>query len=60
MNLGYAQKYRRSIVILSHAVTFFSRGQPERIAMDDDLPPQIPGVLLGRSTSGLREATRSR
>eukprot|EP01046_Picozoa_sp_COSAG06_P048624 COSAG06_NODE_7305_length_2551_cov_6.296085_3_plen_60_part_01 len=27
--------------------------------MDDDLPPRIPGVLPGRSTSGLREATRS-
>jgi len=28
--------------------------------MDDDLPPRIPGVLPARSTSGLREATRSR
>ena len=54
-NLGYAQKYRRSTVIL--ASQLFSRGQP--LAMDDDLPPRITGVLLGRSTSCLREAVRS-
>ena len=54
-NLGYAQKYRRSTVILSQS-TFFPR---PALAMDDDLPPRITGVLLGRSTSCLREAVRS-
>ena len=59
-NLGYTQKYRRSIVIsASQSASDFCQPRPA-LAMDDDLPPRIPGVLPGRSTSGLREATRSR